>query len=110
MLNADPEQYPGQLVERHLAGGDIDVAIVWGPIGGYFAKRMRTPELRVVPMKPEPGVKFDYAMAMGVRYGEAQWKQQIEALIDKRRAEIQAILREYGVPLLEDAPAPPAAR
>jgi hypothetical protein len=61
-------------------------------------------------MKPEPGVKFDYAMAMGVRHGEAQWKQQIEALIDKRRAEIQAILREYGVPLLEDVPAAPAAR
>jgi hypothetical protein len=110
MLNADPDQYPGQLVERDLAGGRIDVAIVWGPIGGYFAKRVRTPELRVVPMRPETGVKFDYAMAMGVRHGEAQWKQQIEALIDKRRAEILAILREYGVPLLEDAPPPAAGR
>jgi hypothetical protein len=40
-------------------------------------------------------------MAMGVRYGEREWKQQIETLIDKHRGEIVAILREFGVPLLE---------
>jgi quinoprotein dehydrogenase-associated probable ABC transporter substrate-binding protein len=106
MLNADPDQYPGEIIERDLAQGRIDAAIVWGPIGGYYAKRVRTPELRVVPMVAEPGLKFDYAMAMGVRYGEPQWKQQIEALIDKRRPEIQAILRDYGVPLLEEPAAP----
>jgi hypothetical protein len=52
-------------------------------------------------MTTESGVRFDYAMAMGVRHGEPQWKQQIESLIDKHRADIQAILREYGVPLLD---------
>ena len=108
MLNADPAQYPGEIIERDLAGGKIDAAIIWGPIGGYFAKRVRSPELQVVPMAGEPGIKFDYAMAMGVRYGEPQWKQQIEALIDKRRSEIEAILRDFGVPLLEDAAPTPA--
>jgi len=67
MLNADPAQYPGEIIERDLAGGKIDAAIVWGPIGGYFAKRVRSPQLQVVPMAGEPGIKFDYAMAMGVR-------------------------------------------
>jgi quinoprotein dehydrogenase-associated probable ABC transporter substrate-binding protein len=110
MLNADPAQYPGEIIERDLAQGKLDAVIVWGPIGGYFAKRVRSPELQVVPMVAEPGLKFDYAMAMGVRYGEPQWKQQIESLIDSRRAEIQAILRDYGVPLLEDAPPAAAAR
>ncbi|MFO1220425.1 MAG: substrate-binding domain-containing protein [Burkholderiaceae bacterium] len=101
MLSADPEQYPGEIIERDLAAGKIDVAIVWGPIAGYFAARVRDPQLRVFNMASEQGVKFDYAMAMGVRYGEPQWKQQIEALIAKHLSEIHAILREYGVPLLE---------
>jgi hypothetical protein len=56
-------------------------------------------------------VRFDYAMAMGVRYGEPQWKSQIEGLIERRRGDIQAILREYGVPLLElGASGRPASR
>jgi quinoprotein dehydrogenase-associated probable ABC transporter substrate-binding protein len=100
-LNPDPAQYPGEIIERDLAAGKIDVAIVWGPIAAFYAKRVRSPELRVLPMASEKGVKFDYAMAMGVRYGEPEWKKQIESLIVKRRPEIQAILREYGVPLLE---------
>ena len=109
MMNADPTEYPGQIVERELAGGKIDAAIVWGPIAGYFAKRLQgKTELTVVPMISEPGVKFDFAMAMGVRYGEPAWKQQVEGLIEKTRPQILAILRDYGVPLLEDQPAAPA--
>ena len=104
MMNADPAQYPGEIIERELAGGKIDAAIVWGPIAGYFAQRAK-PALRVVPLKSEPGVRFDYPMAMGVRYGEREWKQQVEGLLESQRAEIQAILREFGVPLLEDLPA-----
>lgn len=107
ILNADPEQYPGEIIERDLASGKLDVAIVWGPIAGYFAKKVKTPEMVVVPLRSEPGVKFDYQMAMGVRYGEKEWKAQVEALIDKRRPEIAAILREFNVPLLELEP--PAA-
>lgn len=107
MMNANRDEYPGEIVERDLAKGAIDVAIVWGPIGGYFAKRVTSPELRVVPLDSEKGVKFDYSMAMGVRFGEKAWKEQIEGLIDKNRASIDTILKDYGVPLL--APEPPAA-
>jgi mxaJ protein len=107
MMNADPGQYPGQLIERDLEQGKIDVAIVWGPIAGFFARRAHSPELVAVPMKSEPGLAFDFAMAMGVRYGEPAWKQQVEALLVKHRSEIQAILREYGVPLVETAASAP---
>lgn len=103
MLNADPQQYPGEIIENDLAAGKIDVAIVWGPIAGYFAQRVKMPKLIVVPLKSERGVKFDYQMAMGVRYGEREWKQQIEGLIESKQAEIQAILKEYGVPVVDDA-------
>jgi len=102
IMNPDPDQYPGEILEKDLAAGKIDAAIVWGPIAGYFAKRVRAPELVVVPLASEPGVRFDYPMAMGVRYGERAWKEQIEVLIDKHRGEIAAILRDYGVPLLDN--------
>jgi mxaJ protein len=101
IMNADPDQYPGEIIEKDLAAGKLDVAIVWGPIAGYFARRVKKPVLAVVPMKSEPGVKLDYQMAMGVRHGEAQWKQQIEGLIESKQSEIQAILKEYGVPLVD---------
>jgi mxaJ protein len=105
ILSADPSQYPGEIIERDLAAGKIDVAIVWGPIAGYFAKRVKSPRLNVVVLKSEPGVQFDYEMAMGVRYGEPEWKRQVESLIQSRQAEIMAVLNEYGVPLLESSPA-----
>jgi mxaJ protein len=110
MMNADPSQYPGEIIERDLASGKLDAAVVWGPIAGYFAKRVKSPELAVLPLRSEPGVKFDYQMAMGVRYGEPEWKKQIETLIDKRRPEIEAILRDYGVPLLELESAPASGK
>jgi len=106
IMNADPSQYPGEIIEKDLAAGKIDAAIVWGPIAGYFAKRVDTPKLSVVPLPSEPGVRFDYQMAMGVRYGEREWKQQVETLIESQRPAITAILREYGVPLLDNVPAP----
>jgi mxaJ protein len=102
ILNADPEQYPGEIIARDLLQGRIDAAVVWGPIGGYFAKHARGAELVVVPLKSEPGVKFDYEISMGVRYGEGDWKAVVEKLIADNRADITAILREYGVPLVDE--------
>ena len=52
-------------------------------------------------------MRFDFLMAMGVRYGEREWKQQVEALIDSRQADIQAILTEFGVPLVDESFAAP---
>ena len=101
IMNPDPQQYPGEIIEKDLAQGKIDAAIVWGPIAGYFARRVKTPELVVLPLKSEPGVRLDYEMAMGVRYGEREWKQQVESLIDSHLSDIQAILKDYGVPLVD---------
>jgi len=102
MMSPDPEQYPGEIIERDLAQGKIDVAIVWGPIAGYFAKRVRNLELAVIPLRSEPGVKFDYEIAMGVRHGEPEWKASVQKLIAENQASITAILREYNVPLMNE--------
>ena len=103
MMSPDPDQYPGQLIERDLAQGKIDAAIVWGPIAGYFAQRVRSPELVVVPMRSEPGLPFEFSIAMGVRHGEPKWKQQVDGFLARNQPQILAILREYGVPLVPDA-------
>jgi quinoprotein dehydrogenase-associated probable ABC transporter substrate-binding protein len=100
ILSPDPDNDPGQMLERDLASGRLDAAIVWGPIAGFVAQRVASPKLVVVPLASEPGVPFDYAIAMGVRHGEREWKQQVERLIDTHRGEIDRILRSYGVPLL----------
>jgi mxaJ protein len=101
MLNADPAQYPGEIIERDLAQGRIDVAMVWGPMAAYFAKRVKTPRLRVVPMRSEPGVTLEFDMAMGVRHGESAWRAQVESALQSQRIQIQAILQSFDVPLLE---------
>jgi mxaJ protein len=103
MLNADPEQYPGELIDKYLATGKVNVAVVWGPLAGYFARKVKQPELVVVALKSEPGVKFDYDMAMGIRYGEPAWKAQIQKLIDENKSEITAILKEFGIPLVDES-------
>jgi mxaJ protein len=102
MLSPDPEQYPGEIVQKDLVQGKIDAAIVWGPVAGYYAKRVPDAELTVIPLRSEPGVRFDYEIAMGVRYGEPEWKASVQKLIDENRGAITAILREYNVPLVNE--------
>lgn len=97
----DPAQYPGEIIEHDLLSGKIDVAFVWGPIAGYFASRNPDRRVAVVPFTSDPAIKFDYAMAMGVRFGERQWKTELDRLIARNRAGIHDILVAYGVPLLE---------
>ena len=108
-LNPDPDAYPGQIIERDLVQGKIDAAVVWGPIAGFFAKRAPAPGVIVVPMRTEPGVPFEAQIAMGVRYGEPEWKRQVDSFIERRRDDITAVLREYGVPLLELQASPQGA-
>jgi mxaJ protein len=95
------ESPPGRIVDA-VAAGDIDVAIVWGPFGGYFAQRQKVP-LQVVAVSPsiEPtGVPFVFDMAIGVRRGQDAFKSELERILDRRRADIQKILEDYGVPLV----------
>lgn len=100
--SGDPEDYPGQMIDRELSGGHIDVAFAWGPIAGYFAQHAGPPGMTVVPFPPDPDIKFDYRIAMGVRRGEKEWRDRIAGLIERDKGRIEAILSSYGVPLLDD--------
>ncbi|HEU5282242.1 MAG TPA: quinoprotein dehydrogenase-associated putative ABC transporter substrate-binding protein [Burkholderiales bacterium] len=101
ILNADPEHYAGEIIEKDLAGGALDAAIVWGPIAGYFVKRLPDRGLRVLPLASEPGLPLTFEIAMGVRHGEPEWKATLDRLIADNQAQIDGILREYGVPLVD---------
>ena len=102
-MSGDPASYPGEIVERDLVVGKIDAAFVWGPIAGYFGKKVTSAQVVVVPFKPQATFQFDYSISMGVRYGEKEWKDQIEKLIDANRSRIQEILASYSVPQLDEA-------
>ena len=101
IMSGDARAYPGQILEQDLVNDKINVTFIWGPIAGYFAKRIKDPELVIIPMNSEPGIKFDYQITMAVRRGEKAWKEQVNQLIDKHKDDIHGILTEYGVPLLE---------
>ncbi len=106
MMSGDPDYYPGKLIEEDLVADKIDAAIIWGPIAGYFAKRVNdaaensATRLNVVLLQSGQDVRFDYAIAMGVRRGEKAWKKRIEQTLKENKPAITAILNEYKVPLL----------
>jgi len=80
----------------------VDIGLLWGPIAGYYRERDKLP-LTIVPLKNEPGMpRLDYHIAMGVRHNEPQWRREISAVILKERDAIQAVLKSYGVPLLDE--------
>ena len=99
-INVAMDHYVGDIIDKDLAGGKLDVAIVWGPVAGYYASKFNPP-MKVVPMKSEPGVQFDFAFGMGIRRGEPEWKAQIEGFLDTHQAQIADILKTYNVPLVE---------
>lgn len=102
MLNPDPHHYPGAMIDNELIDGKIDVALAWGPVGGYSARRAQGVELAVLPLHSEPGVPFDFAIAMGMRHGEPDWRKRVQSALDESREEIGAVLREFGVPLVDE--------
>ncbi len=87
---------------QDLIAGEIDVVVDWGPMAGYFAKRLNgsTPLEVVVLQGGEPGIPFTFEFSMGVKEGNTALKAELEQAISKRHAEIRKILEEYGVPLL----------
>ena len=94
------EPDPPSRIVRAVAKGEIDVAVVWGPLAGYFARRSPVP-LRVVPVSPEvdvPYLPFVFDIAMGVRRGETALRDTLDAVIVRRQRDIDRILADYGVP------------
>jgi len=104
-LTANTRAYPvigdgGRSLVEAVARGDVDLAIVWGPQAGYFAKRQQA-ALELMPVSPQidpPFLPFVFDISMGVRRGDNALRDKLDAEIERRRPDIERILDAYGVP------------
>ena len=92
---------PAERMIEDLAAGEIDAAILWGPIGGWFAKELGA-DVQIVPLlREETAPRMFFRVTLGIRQGELAWKRQLNSLIRRNQEEIDAILASFGVPLVE---------
>jgi mxaJ protein len=93
---------PARIIDA-VARGDVDVAVAWGPLAGYFAQHQSVP-LDITPVSPQidlPFLPFVYDISMGVRRGDNALRDRLNAIIAHRRVEIDEILKQYGVPRVD---------
>jgi mxaJ protein len=92
---------PARLIEA-VSAGDVDIAVAWGPLAGYFAK-VSNAKLRLVPVSPAIDLPFlpeVYDISLAVRRGDKQLRAELDAVLERERGPIAAILTEFGVPRL----------
>ena len=89
-----------------MAKGDVDVAAVWGPVAGYFARKEKPP-LVVIPIvgNPEARLSMTFAIAMGVPRTDKELKAQVDSALSSLAPQIRTILAYYGVPVAWEATA-----
>ena len=99
------ESPPARIIEA-VANGEIDVAVAWGPMAGYFASRQSVP-LEVAPVSPQidlPFLPFVYDIALGVKRGNDSLRAELDSVLVRRRPDIARLLEQYGVPQLGARP------
>jgi mxaJ protein len=92
---------PSKIIEA-VARGDIDVAVAWGPMAGYWAKKSSVP-LKLTDVRPQidlPFLPFVFDISVGVRRGDSTFRKAIDSVLVLRRPEIQRVLDAYGIPLV----------
>lgn len=96
---------PARIIDA-VARGDVDVAIAWGPMAGYFARREPV-VLDITPVSPQidlPFLPFVFDISMGVRRGDDSLRNELNTIIARRRSEIDGILARYNVPRVSGIP------
>jgi quinoprotein dehydrogenase-associated probable ABC transporter substrate-binding protein len=90
---------PSKDMIDQIADGTLDAGVLWGPIGGYYAKHASKP-LTVIPLVHEHGATMDFRISMGVRRTDQDWKRTLNRLIADNQDAINTILIGYGVPIV----------
>ncbi len=94
----DDEHHPGEIIDS-LAKGNIDVALVWGPIAGYFAGKSGVlMTLTALPDSDSVDLPFAYSVAIGTRRSDRELRSLIDEILVRKKPEIDKILMEYNVP------------
>ena len=92
---------PTRQAIEDVAAGKIDIALIWGPTAGYFAKRQKVALVVVPLLNEQTGVRLDFRVSMAVRANENDWKRQLNRILKRLKPKIDRILKDYGVPLLD---------
>jgi quinoprotein dehydrogenase-associated probable ABC transporter substrate-binding protein len=93
------EENPPARIVAAVAKGEVDIAVVWGPLAAYFAREHGG--LAIVPVEPQAdasGLPMAFDIAVGVRKGNKALRDEIDAILVRRRDEIGRILDDFGVP------------
>jgi quinoprotein dehydrogenase-associated probable ABC transporter substrate-binding protein len=87
---------------KDLMAGNIDAAILWGPMAGFYAMSAEPP-LHVTPLvKEATGPRLVYRIGMGVRAADQNWKRVLNRLIQENQPAINKVMLDFGVPLLDE--------
>ena len=92
---------PTRQAIEDVAAGKIDIALIWGPTAGYFAKRQKAALVVVPLLNEQTGVRLDFRVSMAVRANENDWKRQLNRILKRLKPKIDRILKDYGGPLLD---------
>ncbi len=99
-MSGDSENNAAMQIDKDLKDKKIDMVILWGPMAAYVATQSPKDSYIMIPMQSTPAIKFDFAMAMGVRKPDKERKAVLDKLISDNVAEIQAIIASYNIPLV----------
>jgi mxaJ protein len=96
------EQERPEDIIKGVANKDVDIAIAWGPLAGYFTKQLAAP-LTLTPLPAKDSlsdIPFQYNMGIAVRRKDKEFRDSLQAVLERRKPEIDAILKDYNVPTL----------
>jgi mxaJ protein len=103
MLYGDYSQpNPPAEIVRAVERGEVDAALVWGPLAGYFARASKVP-LRLEPVTPwfdDAQWPMQYDISVGVQKSNGELLREVDGVLARRAGAIHGLLERYGVPLV----------
>jgi len=100
MMPGDATVNAGRVINQALANNEIDVALMWGPIAGYYAGVSEVP-MTVAPLN-ELGERFIFSFSMGTRHKDRAWKELLNKILEKRKDDVAAVMASYNLPSLDN--------
>jgi hypothetical protein len=100
-MTGDAAVNTAMILNQDMKSGKLDMAIIWGPIAGYLQYANKSGSFELIPMPAEEGLQFVFPISMGVRIPDKARKQELDAFIQEKATDIEAVLRQFKVPLVD---------
>jgi ABC-type amino acid transport substrate-binding protein len=94
------ESNPASDLIKAVEHGDVDLAVAWGPIAGYFARQSKVP-LQVISIDADPSnpsLPFGFDIGIGVQSKNRDLEKRLNTELDRRKSEINQLLTRFGIP------------